>query len=108
APQVPVVDPIGAGDSMVAALSAGLYENLGWPELLARAIAAGSTDVTTFGGGLIQPDTFARLRQEVTVSPLGPAWWGAGLETAPGGQTLAQGACSHHGWYVPGGRIPGR
>ncbi|NMA72256.1 MAG: 1-phosphofructokinase family hexose kinase [Firmicutes bacterium] len=73
APQVPVVDPIGAGDSMVAALSAGLYENLGWPELLARAIAAGSTDVTTFGGGLIQPETFARLRQEVTVSPLGPA-----------------------------------
>ena len=58
---------------MVAALSAGLYENLGWPELLARAIAAGSTDVTTFGGGLIQPETFARLRQEVTVSPLGPA-----------------------------------
>jgi len=70
APKVPMVDPIGAGDSMVAALSAGLHEGLAWPELLARAVAAGSCDVTTFGGGLISPEAVEELRRQVTVSPV--------------------------------------
>lgn len=70
APQVPMVDPIGAGDSMVAALSAGLYQNVAWPELLAQAVAAGSCDVTTFGGGLIIPETVRELREQVTLSPI--------------------------------------
>jgi len=70
APKVRLVDPIGAGDSMVAALSAGLHEDVTWPELLARAVAAGSCDVTTFGGGLITLEAVEELRRQVTVFPV--------------------------------------
>lgn len=66
APRVPVVNPIGAGDSMVAALAAGLSRGRRLPDLLRLAVAAGSADVATFGPGVISPDQVQRLLPQTT------------------------------------------
>ncbi|MEW6045205.1 MAG: 1-phosphofructokinase family hexose kinase [Bacillota bacterium] len=69
-PKVQVVDPIGAGDSMVAALSWGLARGLPLPELVALGVASGTADVTTFGGGLISRQAVEDLLARVSVAPL--------------------------------------
>lgn len=70
APAVKMVNPIGAGDSMVAALGHGLSRGVRFPELLALGVAAGSADVTTFGPGVITHDAVDALNARVTVTAL--------------------------------------
>ncbi|WP_324716541.1 1-phosphofructokinase family hexose kinase [Carboxydochorda subterranea] len=70
APRVAVVDPVGAGDSMVAALALGLARGMALAELTAFGVAAGTADVTTFGGGLVTAEAVAALQAGVTVTPL--------------------------------------
>lgn len=70
APAVRVVNPIGAGDSMVAALAEGLASGQPLPEILRRAVAAGSADVTTFGPGVIDREEVERLAAAVEPMPL--------------------------------------
>lgn len=70
APEVRVVNPIGAGDSMVAGLSHGLSQGLQFPELLALGVAAGSADVATFGPGVITQGEVDKLKGRVAVTAL--------------------------------------
>ncbi|BAS27889.1 hypothetical protein [Limnochorda pilosa] len=51
----------------MAALGHGLHQGLPLPELLASAVAAGTSDVTTFGGGVVTPDGVSEVRARVTV-----------------------------------------
>ena len=70
APAVRVTNPIGAGDSMVAALAEGVARGRRLPEMLRRAVAAGSADVATFGPGVIDRDEVERLAAAVEPVPL--------------------------------------
>jgi sugar/nucleoside kinase (ribokinase family) len=56
APVVDVVDTIGAGDSLAAAVLAALLQKLDWPEALALGVAAGTLSTTAIGGVDAQPD----------------------------------------------------
>lgn len=56
APQMPVEDPIGAGDALAGAMLASLLDGLDVEEALKRAVIAGSLAVTTRGDVESQPD----------------------------------------------------
>ena len=49
APDVAVVDSVGAGDAFVGALAAALDRHASWPRALANAVAAGSLACTAHG-----------------------------------------------------------
>ncbi|HEC2154841.1 TPA: 1-phosphofructokinase [Staphylococcus delphini] len=68
APQGQVVNTVGAGDSTVAGMIAGLSQNLALPEALTLAIASGSA--TAFNDDLAQYDTIQELQAHVTIQPL--------------------------------------
>lgn len=70
-PSVRVVDPIGAGDSMVAALTYGLLRGMNVAGLLALGVAAGAADTASFGAGLITREEVEALRRQVMVEPVG-------------------------------------
>lgn len=69
-PRVEVVDPIGAGDSMVAGLTCGILRGMALEEVLALGVAAGAADVASFGAGLVTRDAVESLRSRVAVKPL--------------------------------------
>lgn len=68
APQGQVVNTVGAGDSTVAGMIAGLSQNLALPEALTLAIASGSA--TAFNDDLAQYDMIQELQAHVTIQPL--------------------------------------
>ncbi|MEJ7541726.1 1-phosphofructokinase [Staphylococcus intermedius] len=68
APQGQVVNTVGAGDSTVAGMIAGLSQNLALPDALTLAIASGSA--TAFNDDLAQFDTIQELQAHVTIQPL--------------------------------------
>lgn len=68
APQGQVVNTVGAGDSTVAGMIAGLSQNLELPEALTLAIASGSA--TAFNDDLAQYDMIQELQAHVTIQPL--------------------------------------
>ncbi|MEE1942343.1 1-phosphofructokinase family hexose kinase [Streptomyces sp. TRM 70361] len=61
--------PAGAGDSVVAALLAGLVEGLAWPERLARAAALAAATVGAAAAGEFDRALYEELLPEVTVNP---------------------------------------
>lgn len=70
APEFEVVDHMGAGDSMTAALAVGVIRELSVIELLKLACAAGAANVTRHGLGSSQADLVQRLTALVSVQEL--------------------------------------
>ncbi|WP_086428309.1 1-phosphofructokinase [Staphylococcus cornubiensis] len=68
APQGQVVNTVGAGDSTVAGMIAGLSQNFTLPDALTLAIASGSA--TAFNDDLAHYDTIQELQAHVTIQPL--------------------------------------
>jgi 1-phosphofructokinase family hexose kinase len=71
--QPPNVQPLGeagAGDSMVAALAAGLVRGYNPEELLRLGVAAGSANVLRRGMGTFRPEVALQLEQWVQVEQL--------------------------------------
>lgn len=68
APDVPVVNPTGAGDSAVAALAAGLWRSPGvlGARALVEAVALSVAAVVTPVAGVVDLPTYERLRSQVT------------------------------------------
>ncbi|MFD5465165.1 1-phosphofructokinase family hexose kinase [Kitasatospora sp. NPDC127059] len=66
-------NPTGAGDSVVAALTAGLVAGTPWPERLAHAVALAAATVLAPLAGSFAPADHQRLLGEVTVRPVYPA-----------------------------------
>lgn len=73
APEVELVSAIGAGDSMVAGLLAGLFRGDSLVEAAALGTAAGAAAILTPDTELSQIEDVNRLRPEVTIEPLAPA-----------------------------------
>ncbi|MER7666510.1 1-phosphofructokinase family hexose kinase [Streptomyces sp. NPDC096193] len=68
-PPAPVQgNPTGAGDSVVAALLAGLVEGLPWPDRLARAVALSAATVLAPAAGEFDPAAYQELLPRVTVT----------------------------------------
>jgi len=67
APEMSVVEPRGAGDSMTAALAVGLFRGLGDVELLQLAASAAALNVTRHGLASGHPDAIERLGPLVEV-----------------------------------------
>jgi tagatose 6-phosphate kinase len=71
APAEPLAgNPTGAGDACVAALARGLRDSTPWPQLLADAVALSAAAVTAPVAGVVDPDTYRRLRPGVRVTAL--------------------------------------
>ncbi|EIO0096296.1 1-phosphofructokinase [Staphylococcus pseudintermedius] len=68
APQGQVVNTVGAGDSTVAGMVAGISQNLALPVALKLAVASGSA--TAFNDDLAQYDMIQELQAHVTIQPL--------------------------------------
>ncbi|MFJ7245033.1 1-phosphofructokinase family hexose kinase [Kitasatospora sp. NPDC098652] len=65
-------NPTGAGDSAVAALTAGLVAGTPWPERLAEAVALSAATVLAPLAGSFDPADRSRLRPLVRVEPVHP------------------------------------
>ncbi|SOB79535.1 1-phosphofructokinase family hexose kinase [Streptomyces sp. 1331.2] len=66
-------NPTGAGDSAVAALTAGLVAGTPWPERLAEAVALSAATVLAPLAGSFDPADHRRLRPLVRVEPVHPS-----------------------------------
>jgi len=69
-PDVPVRNPTGAGDAVVAGLALGLARGLAWPERLRRAAALGAATVTTPVAGEFDRADYERLVASMPVPGL--------------------------------------
>jgi tagatose 6-phosphate kinase len=67
---VPVVNPAGAGDGMVAVMAVGLARGWPVPRILASAVATASAIVTTSATADCPAALAEELRERVTVTPL--------------------------------------
>ena len=63
-------NPTGAGDSAVAALLAGLVEDLPWPDRLVRAVALSAATVAAPAAGEFDAATYEALLPQVKVTQL--------------------------------------
>jgi 1-phosphofructokinase len=69
-PSFEPVNPHGAGDSMTAALAAGIAQGIELPEALRLAAVAGALNVTRLGLGTGDRAAIERLRDHVTIREL--------------------------------------
>jgi len=60
-PDVPVVNPVGAGDALVAGLAVGLVRNFPPEELLRFAQAVAAATLTHWHAGALEPQEIAEL-----------------------------------------------
>lgn len=67
-PSLEVVDPTGAGDSMTAALTAGLLQGLSDVDTLKLAWAAGAANVIRHGLGSASRDLIAHLAEQASIT----------------------------------------
>jgi 1-phosphofructokinase len=67
APQLSVIDPRGAGDSMTAALAVARKRGLGAPDVLRLATAAAAVNVTRHGLASGYGETILQLVPHVAV-----------------------------------------
>jgi len=67
---VAVNSTVGAGDSMIAAASLAIRDNLGMEEVLKRAVAAGTASVTTAGTNLFTKDKYLEILGHLNVEKL--------------------------------------
>jgi 1-phosphofructokinase len=71
APPLETADPRGAGDSMTAALAAGIAAREDWETVLVRATAAGAANVTRHGLGTAWASEVDALEPRVRLAPVG-------------------------------------
>jgi 1-phosphofructokinase len=71
APELSVIDPRGAGDSMTAALAMACTRGLGAPDALRLATAAAAVNVTRHGLASGYADTILQLVPHVHVEQVG-------------------------------------
>ena len=69
-PKVPLVNPIGSGDSLLAGLADGWLKGLDPVPLLKRAIACGAANAAVWDAGGINPDIIENLAGRVFVEPV--------------------------------------
>ncbi|AEY02114.1 1-phosphofructokinase [Oceanimonas sp. GK1] len=69
-PSVRVVSTVGAGDSLVAGLCAGLLDGLNEPDTLRRAAALSLMAVTQIGVGIYDHTVFAAFQRDIHIEPI--------------------------------------
>ncbi|NHI01590.1 MULTISPECIES: 1-phosphofructokinase [Oceanimonas] len=69
-PRVKVVSTVGAGDSLVAGLCAGMVEGLNEPDNLRRAVALSLMAVTQIGVGIYDQKAFAAFQRNIEIEPI--------------------------------------
>jgi 1-phosphofructokinase len=89
APQMEIVDPKGAGDSMTAAVAASLARDESVLDAIRTGAAAGALNVTRHGLGSGQRDAIMQLRERVRLQPVRAAgastgtWEGSHVQASP-------------------------
>ncbi|MGB8984341.1 MAG: 1-phosphofructokinase family hexose kinase [Anaerolineales bacterium] len=66
-PRVRVISTVGSGDSFLGGLVSALDGGKYWPEVLRDAIAAGTANALSAGGGQFAFEEFAHIREQVQV-----------------------------------------
>ena len=66
-PPVRVVSSVGSGDAFLGGLASALDSGRGWPEALRHAIAAGTANVLSAGGGQFTLQEFEEIRARVQI-----------------------------------------
>ena len=69
-PEVPVKNPIGSGDSMLAGLVDAWLKRLEPEAAMRRAVACGAANAMVWDAGAIDPEAVARLEAEVELEAL--------------------------------------
>ena len=69
-PRVPVVSTVGSGDAFLAGLVSALDRGKDWPEALRDAVAAGTANTLSAGGGKFELQEFEEIRMRVQVESL--------------------------------------
>jgi 1-phosphofructokinase family hexose kinase len=70
-PALPTISTVGAGDSFLAGLMVGRMRGNTWADALTMAVACGSSDAMSIGGGLIEPEQVSQLCDQVRCQRLG-------------------------------------
>ncbi len=66
-PHVRVVSTVGSGDSFLGGLVSALDTGKAWPEALGDAVAAGTANARSAGGGQFTPQEFKEIRKQIQV-----------------------------------------
>ena len=66
-PRVAVVSTVGSGDAFLGGLVNALDQEKGWPEALREAVAAGTANTLSAGGGQFKLSEFREIRERVQV-----------------------------------------
>jgi 1-phosphofructokinase family hexose kinase len=66
-PQVQPVSPIGSGDSFLGGLLSALDAEKDWPEALRDAVAAGTANTLSAGGGQFTIQDFKTIREQIQI-----------------------------------------
>jgi 1-phosphofructokinase family hexose kinase len=66
-PHVTVVSTVGSGDAFLGGLVSGLDRGKDWPEALRDAVAAGTANVLSAGGGQFKLQEFEEIRKQVRI-----------------------------------------
>jgi 1-phosphofructokinase family hexose kinase len=66
-PQVRAVSSVGSGDSFLGGLLSALDVSRDWPEALCDAVAAGTANTLSAGGGQFTLQEFRRIREQIQI-----------------------------------------
>ena len=66
-PQVRAVSSVGSGDSFLGGLLSALDEGKDWPEALRDAVAAGTANTLSAGGGQFTIQEFRKIRKQIQI-----------------------------------------
>jgi len=66
-PRVRVVSTVGSGDSFLGGLANGLDHGSAWPEALCDAVAAGTANTLSAGGGQFALQEFNSIREQIQI-----------------------------------------
>jgi fructose-1-phosphate kinase PfkB-like protein len=66
-PQVAVVSTVGSGDAFLGGLVSALDRGKGWAESLCNAVAAGTANTLSAGGGQFKLQEFEEIRKQVQI-----------------------------------------
>jgi fructose-1-phosphate kinase PfkB-like protein len=66
-PRVRVVSTVGSGDSFLGGLLSALDRGKDWPDALRDAVAAGTANVLSAGGGQFALQEFKRIQEKIDI-----------------------------------------
>jgi 1-phosphofructokinase family hexose kinase len=70
APHVRVVSTVGSGDALLGGLVSALDRGKGWPDALRDAVATGTANTLSAGGGRFTMEEFQAIREEIQIQAL--------------------------------------